>query len=84
VTPIPALGIIYREAEHKTPIWSDMSEQPIELAKNRAHHLLARSNAALESGEISVENWYRQGPPLPVAPSAPITATSASCIACSG
>jgi SAM-dependent methyltransferase len=37
-----------------------MSERPIEEAKNRAHGLLARYEAALEAGEIDEEGWYRE------------------------
>ncbi len=35
-----------------------MSEIPIKDAKNRAHDLLERLNASLDSGEISENDWY--------------------------
>jgi SAM-dependent methyltransferase len=37
-----------------------MSEEPIEAVKNRAYQLLARVEAALETGEIDEEGWYRE------------------------
>jgi SAM-dependent methyltransferase len=37
-----------------------VTERPIELAKNRAAHLLAEADAALESGAIDEAEWYRR------------------------
>lgn len=37
-----------------------VSDRPIELAKNRAAHLLAEADAALESGAIDDAEWYRR------------------------
>jgi SAM-dependent methyltransferase len=37
-----------------------MAERPIELAKNRAHPLLERLEAALAAGELDEEGWYRE------------------------
>ena len=38
-----------------------MSLESIEYAKNRGHYLLARSNAALEAGEIDEAGWFLAG-----------------------
>jgi SAM-dependent methyltransferase len=37
-----------------------MTERPLELAKNRAAHLLAEADAALEAGEIDEAGWYER------------------------
>src|SRR5687767_1957999 len=37
-----------------------MPEEPIETAKNRARALLEHVEAALASGEIDEEGWYRE------------------------
>jgi SAM-dependent methyltransferase len=37
-----------------------MTNQPIELAKNRAAHLLGDCDAALEAGEIDDAEWHRR------------------------
>ena len=34
--------------------------EPIELAKNRAHHLLEQLNVALQAGDIDEDGWYRE------------------------
>ncbi|HEX5061664.1 MAG TPA: class I SAM-dependent methyltransferase [Kofleriaceae bacterium] len=37
-----------------------MTDRPIELAKNRAAHLLAAADADLEAGAIDEAEWYRR------------------------
>ena len=37
-----------------------MSQEPIEVSKNKAYPLLERLEAALAAGEITEEDWYRE------------------------